>query len=154
MALFSWSATLAVLFAMLVAVPAEAKKRLETLSIATGGGEVVIEIEVAATPDEQARGLMFRTSVPERTGMLFPYSPAREITMWMRNTYVSLDMIFIRADGVIHRIETHTEPMSERVISSGAPATGVLEIAAGSAARLGIKPGDTVRHGHFGTAAK
>jgi hypothetical protein len=143
--------SLIVVLVMLTASPADAKMRRESLSIRATNGTIAFDIEVAETPDDQARGLMFRTSVPQLTGMLFPYTPAREITMWMRNTYVSLDMLFIRADGVIHRIEAHTEPLSERVISSGAPATGVLEIAAGEAARLGIKPGDIVLHRHFGT---
>jgi hypothetical protein len=143
--------SLIVVLVMLTAGLADAKMRRETLSIRTASGTIAFDIEVAETPEDQARGLMFRTSVPQMTGMLFPYSPAREITMWMRNTYVSLDMLFVRADGVIHRIEAHTEPLSERVISSGAPATGVLEIAAGEAARLGIKPGNVVLHRHFGT---
>jgi uncharacterized membrane protein (UPF0127 family) len=98
--------------------------------------------------------LMFRTSLPEQTGMLFPFDAPQEVSMWMRNTYVSLDMIFIRADGVVHRIESRTEPLSERVITSGGPVTAVLELAAGVAARLDLKPGDRVRHPHFGTATR
>jgi uncharacterized protein len=133
---------------------AEAKMRRETLAIRTATGELSFDIEIADTPEEKARGLMFRTSVPERTGMLFPYPQASDITMWMRNTYVSLDMVFIRADGTVHRIEAHTEPMSEKVIAAGAPVTAVLELAAGAAARLGVKPGDKVLHRHFGTAGK
>ena len=70
--------------------------------------------------------------------------------MWMRNTYISLDMLFIRADGVIHRIEANTEPFSERVIASRGPVAAVLELKGGSAARLGLKPGDRVRHPLFG----
>lgn len=132
----------------------EAKMRRQTLSIQATAGELAFDIEVAETPEEKARGLMFRTSVPERTGMLFPYPQASDITMWMRNTYVSLDMVFIRSDGTIHRIEAHTEPMSEKVIAAGAPVTAVLELVAGAAARLGIKPGDKVLHPHFGTAKK
>ena len=73
--------------------------------------------------------------------------------MWMRNTYISLDMVFIRADGVIHRIEARTEPMSERIISSEGPVAAVLELAGGAAERLGLKPGDRVRHSIFGTKA-
>jgi hypothetical protein len=69
--------------------------------------------------------------------------------MWMRNTYIPLDMVFIRADGTVHRIEAMTEPHSEEIIASKGPVTGVLEIAGGAAARMGLKPGDTVRHRHF-----
>ena len=70
--------------------------------------------------------------------------------MWMRNTYIPLDMVFIRPDGVIHRIEARTEPMSERIINSRGPVSAVLELAGGAAERLGIKAGDRVRHPLFG----
>ncbi len=72
--------------------------------------------------------------------------------MWMRNTYISLDMVFIRDDGVIHRIEARTEPLSERIISAGGQVSAVLELAGGAAERLGIKAGDRVRHPVFDAA--
>jgi uncharacterized protein len=96
---------------------------------------------------------MYRTSLARNTGMLFPYPEARELSMWMKNTYIPLDMIFIRADGTIHRIEAMTEPLSERVIASRGAVTAVLEIAGGAAARLGLKAGDKVRHPHFAANA-
>lgn len=139
---------------MLAAWPADAKMRRDQLVLVTAGGEQVIDIEVAQTVEEKALGLMYRRSVPEKTGMLFPYEGPQEITMWMRNTYVSLDMIFIRADGVVHRIESHTEPLSERTIASRGNVTAVLELAAGASERLGLKPGDKVLHSHFGTAKR
>ncbi|MCL4767160.1 MAG: DUF192 domain-containing protein [Hyphomicrobiaceae bacterium] len=140
---------------MLVVVPTlDAKMRRETLRLATAAGEHVIDVEVAETPEEKAVGLMFRRSVPDRTGMLFPYETSQEVTMWMRNTYVPLDMVFIRADGVVHRIEARTEPLSERIIASQGPVTAVLELAGGAAERLGLRPGDRVRHAHFGTAQR
>ncbi len=71
--------------------------------------------------------------------MLFPHEVPREVTMWMRNTYIPLDMVFIRADGTVHRIEKRTEPMSERVISSEGPVAAVLEIAGGTAEKLGLQ---------------
>lgn len=74
--------------------------------------------------------------------------------MWMRNTYVSLDMVFIRADGVVHRIEANTEPLSERIIASQGPVTAVLELAAGSAEKLKLKLGDRVLHSMFKSAGK
>ena len=83
--------------------------------------------------------------------MLFPHKEPRELTMWMRNTYIPLDMVFIRADGTVHRIEAKTEPLSDRIISSKGPVSAVLEIAGGNADRLGLKPGDKVRHPAFGT---
>ena len=120
------------------------------IELAAGGAGRPIDIEIAETEEEKALGLMFRTSLADDHGMLFFYGDGRELTMWMRNTYISLDMVFIRADGVIHRIEVKAEPLSDRVISSGAPVAAVLELAGGAADRFGIKPGDTVRHALFG----
>jgi uncharacterized protein len=128
---------------------ADAKMRRETLALVTGASEHTIQVEVTSTPEEKAMGLMFRTSLADDAGMLFPYTPPQEATMWMRNTYISLDMIFIRADGIIHRIEANTEPFSERVIASRGTVAAVLELKAGSASRLGLKPGDRVRHPLF-----
>lgn len=122
---------------------------LERLELMTAAGPKTIEVEVAMTPQQQALGLMYRTHLADDRGMLFPYAEARNLTMWMRNTYIPLDMVFIRADGTVYRIETRTEPLSERVISAGAPVTAVLELAGGAAERLGIRPGDKVRHPHF-----
>ena len=121
----------------------------ERLDLVTEDGTRTLSVEVAATPERQALGLMFRTSLPDSSGMLFPYPESRELTMWMKNTYIPLDMVFIRADGTVHRIEAETEPHSERVISSQGPVTAVLELAGGAAKRMGLKPGDKVRHPHF-----
>jgi uncharacterized protein len=128
--------------------------RRETLILETKITRHTIEIEVAETVEEKSRGLMFRSKIPDGTGMLFPYGTPQEITMWMKNTYASLDMVFIRANGVVHRIEANTEPMSERVIASEGPVTAVLELAAGAAAKLGLNAGDQVRHTAFGTGGK
>jgi uncharacterized protein len=141
-------------FVLLIAVgvqssPSEAQMQRETLTLVTAAGEKKIDIEVARTPDEQAKGLMFRTSLADTSGMLFPYPVPRELTMWMKNTYIPLDMVFIRPDGVVHRIEVRTEPLSETVISSGIPCAAVLELAGGAAERLGLKAGDRIRHSHF-----
>jgi uncharacterized protein len=119
-----------------------ADMRHDTLTIITGAGERKFDIEVAVTPEEQARGLMFRTSLADTAGMLFPYNPARELEMWMKNTYIPLDMVFIRADGTILRIEERTEPLSETIIASQGAAAAVLELAGGATSRLGVKPGD------------
>ena len=123
--------------------------RKDKLTLKTASGEHVIAIEIAETEAQKSLGLMYRTSVPPNTGMLFPYGRPQELTMWMRNTYLSLDMIFIRGDGVVHRIEEGTEPLSERVISSKGPVTTVLELAAGESKRLGLKAGDLVIHSSF-----
>jgi uncharacterized protein len=90
--------------------------------------------------------------LPDGAGMLFPSPAPREVSMWMRNTYIPLDMVFIRADGVIHRIEPMTEPLSENIVASNGPVLAVLELAGGAASRLGLKAGDVVRYRLFGNA--
>ncbi|CAM5399973.1 ACR OS=Afipia felis OX=1035 GN=BN961_01558 PE=4 SV=1 [Afipia felis] len=123
---------------------------METLEIVTKSGVKVFSVEMARSPEERERGLMFRKELPEGQGMLFDFSPPQVISMWMRNTYVPLDMIFIRADGRILRIAENTEPMSEKIISSGGPAKAVLEVLAGTARKEGIAPGDRVAGVLFG----
>ena len=123
----------------------------QTLEIVTKNGVHVFSVELARTDQERATGLMYRKQLPEGRGMLFDFSPAQDVMMWMKNTYVSLDMIFIRADGRILRIAENTEPLSERTISSGGPVRAVLEVVAGTAKKFGIAPGDRVAHPLFGT---
>lgn len=122
--------------------------------IVSSNGTHDFRVEVARDERQKAMGLMFRRQLEPMSGMLFPYNAPSDLSMWMRNTYISLDMIFIRADGQIHRIEANTEPLSETVVWAGHPVTAVLEIAGGEAARLGIKAGDTVEHGHFSGASR
>ena len=114
------------------------------LVIISGSGEHRFEIEVARTPDEQARGLMYRQSLPPAAGMLFEYGPPQNIAMWMRNTYIPLDMIFIGADWRITRIAQRTVPLSLTTVASEGAVTAVLEVNAGTTSRLGIRPGDRV----------
>lgn len=122
----------------------------EPLEIETAGGLVAFTVEMATTPSQQMRGLMFRDEVPPGTGMLFTYDQPRPLSMWMRNTPTSLDMLFIDAEGVIRSIAAETVPFSETVITAPVPVTAVLEILGGEAERLGIEAGDRVRHPHFG----
>lgn len=143
------AAALALVYANRSAQPASAR---EVLTIDTRSGPKSFRIEVARTSEQQSLGLMYRTKLPDDEGMLFPHDDTREVSMWMRNTYIPLDMVFIRADGIVHRIEAKTEPMSERIIASNGPVGAVLEIAGGAAERLGIAPGDRVRHAQFGTS--
>ena len=123
----------------------------EPLAIETASGPVEFMVEMARSPAEQSRGLMFRDEVPPLTGMIFLHDRPRPISMWMRNTPTSLDMLFIDEAGVIRAIAAETVPFSETVISAPGPMAAVLEILGGEAARLGIEPGDRVRHPHFGT---
>ena len=134
--------------------PAAAKMRIERLSILPAGGGAAhrFEVELAETDAEKALGLMFRTQLSDTAGMLFWYRSPQDITMWMRNTYISLDMVFIREDGLIARIEAEAEPLSERIIAAGSPVHAVLELAGGAAKRLDIKPGDRVEHRLFSGA--
>jgi hypothetical protein len=129
--------------------PAHAMRR-ETLKLHTAAAVRVIEVEIADTPQEKAQGLMFRTSLADHAGMLFFYDAPQEITMWMRNTYIPLDMVFIRADGIVHRIEARTEPLSEAIIASRGDVVACLELAGGAAERFGLKAGDRVEHRFFG----
>jgi uncharacterized protein len=116
----------------------------QILEIASKTGVHVFSVELAVTDDERSRGLMFRRSVPESYGMLFDFKRDQEVTMWMRNTYVSLDMIFIQSDGRIRRIAENTETESDKIIPSGGQVRAVLEVAAGTARKLGIEAGDRV----------
>ena len=93
---------------------------------------------------------MFRQSLPDDGGMLFDYDPPQAISFWMKNTYISLDMIFITGDGHILRIAESTEPLSDRLIPSGGPVRAVLEVIAGTARKVGIVPGDRVTGSIFG----
>jgi uncharacterized protein len=137
-------------FVLLVALaPRTPAAEVQALEISSKTGVHNFMVEMAVTPDEQATGLMHRKELPEGRGMLFKYERDQEISMWMKNTYVSLDMIFIRADGRIHRIAENTEPLSTRIVSSGGPVRAVLEVVAGTARKLGIAPGDRVGHPMF-----
>jgi uncharacterized membrane protein (UPF0127 family) len=115
------------------------------LDIVTAKGTLHYKVEVALTAQEQERGLMFRTSLPERGGMIFPMKPSRWATFWMKNTLIPLDLIFIREDGHIARIAANAPPESLDLIESGEPVASVLEIIGGGAAAAGIAPGDIVR---------
>jgi uncharacterized membrane protein (UPF0127 family) len=116
----------------------------QTLKIASKTGVHEFSVELAVTAEETQRGLMFRRSVPEFTGMLFDFETDAPRAMWMKNTYVSLDMIFIQGDGRIRSIAENTVPESEKIIRSGGPVRAVLEVVGGTARKLGIKPGDQV----------
>lgn len=144
----SVGAAIAVLVA-LCAIPVAQAASIQPLEIATKSGVRVFSVEMATTEEEKQTGLMYRKELADGKGMLFDFSPEQQISMWMKNTYISLDMIFIRADGRILRIAENTEPHSTKIISSGGLARGVLEVAAGTAQKYGIQPGDRVAHPLF-----
>lgn len=130
------------------AAPAPAAE-MQTLEIATVGGVHSFSVEFVGNDADRAKGLMFRRELPEGQGMLFDFDRDQDIAMWMKNTYISLDMIFITGDGRIRRIAENTEPLSLATIPSGGPVRGVLEVIAGTAKKFGIKPGDRVAHPIF-----
>lgn len=116
--------------------------RLLPVTIRTATGDRVLHVEVARTDPEQARGLMFRSSLPDDGGMLFPFDTPRPAAFWMKDTDIPLDMLFVRADGSIARIAAETVPQSLDTVESGEPVIAVLEIGGGRAAALGIVEGD------------
>lgn len=120
------------------------------LTVVTAKGEHVFQVEVADTNETRAQGLMFRTEMAPDAGMLFDFKAEQPVYFWMKNTYLPLDMIFIRANGTVARIEANTVPLSERSVPSGSPVRYVLEINAGRSAAIGLKPGDVVRHAIIG----
>ena len=120
-----------------------------TVEIATKSGVRVFAVELAVTDEERAKGLMYRKELPDGRGMLFDFQREQPVSMWMKNTFIPLDMIFIARDGRIVRIAENTEVRSERIISSGAPVIAVLEVIAGTARKYGIAPGDRVAHPIF-----
>jgi len=135
-------------FAVGFGVTAQAADR-NTLEIVTKDGVHVFKVEIADTDAERQKGLMFRKELPEGQGMLFDFKEDLNISMWMRNTFIPLDMLFINADGRIRRIAENTTPLSERTIPAGGPVRGVLEVIGGTAKKLGIQPGDRVAHPIF-----
>jgi uncharacterized membrane protein (UPF0127 family) len=143
--------------ATLLIVPAPraedaALSKIEPLTIATEAGATLFTVEIADTEALRERGLMFRQRLPEDRGMLFDYGQPQPVAMWMKNTYVPLDMVFIRADGTVAYVAENTVPQSLDAIGVQEPVRGVLEIAAGSAKRIGLRAGDTVYHRIFRTA--
>ena len=115
-----------------------------TLEIVSKTGVHAFAVELANNDDERSRGLMFRKKLPEGHGMLFDFEHDQPVAFWMHNTYIPLDMIFIRGDGSILRIAENAEPLSDRLIPSGGPVRAVLEVIGGTARKLGIAPGDRV----------
>ncbi len=144
-----------VLSAAVAALPAAAQTgqsfERSTLVVETAqGGRYPFTVELAVTEAQQAQGLMHRQSLAPDAGMLFLFDPVRPVSFWMRNTLISLDMLFIEPDGRIAGIARRTTPLSEAPVPSGRPVRAVLEINGGLAAMLGIAPGDRVVHEAFG----
>lgn len=125
--------------------------KLEPVTVASADSATMFTAEIADTEELRTRGLMFRHFLPEDKAMLFDYEKPRPVAMWMKNTNISLDMLFIREDGTIAAIAQDTVPQSLDTISVQEPVRGVLELAAGTVKRLGLRVNDKVYHRIFRT---
>ena len=151
---FGVSVLLQLLFANTVVADTTASSRSQPLHpFVIQSGEVIhdFQVEIAATAGQRARGLMFRKSLPPQHGMLFVYQPPRPVSMWMKNTYIPLDILFFSADGKVIKISRNATPHSLRHIRSGGITRAVLELNAGQADELGLSIGDQAYHGAFQT---
>lgn len=147
----------AFLFALIVSVggPARAQSpptfaRSELAIVTSDGRRYDFQVEMATTPEQQAHGLMFRPQMPADAGMLFDYGNERTVSMWMKNTLIPLDMLFIRGDGRIANTVERAVPGSLQPRSSEGRVRGVLELNGGTAEKLGLKAGDRILHPSFG----
>lgn len=122
----------------------------ETVIVQTEAGEIVFEALIADSDEERQRGLMFREALADNEGMLFNYGEVQTVSMWMRNTLIPLDLIYIAPDGEILKIIANARPHSLRSLASDFPVLGVLEVRGGLTRDTGIRPGDIVRHDMFG----
>ena len=137
------------LFGLLLAAGPVRPADLQTVEIASKNGVHAFSVEMAENDADRAKGLMYRKELPEGKGMLFDFKRDQEVSFWMQNTYIPLDMLFIRGDGTILRIAENTEPLSTKLVPSGGAVRAVLEVIGGTARKFGIAPGDRVAHPIF-----
>ncbi len=146
------------LIAFLAAVPATQAQQAQPSRVNFATSQLVIEsggqrhsftVELADNDERRALGLMYRTALAPDAGMLFDFKADQPVSMWMRNTRIPLDMLFVARDGRIVNIAQRTVPFSETTIPSRGPVRAVLEVAGGTAERLGLKPGDRLVHPLF-----
>jgi uncharacterized protein len=137
----------------LIASPALAQSiaNIEPVTIATDDGATMFTTEIADTEELRERGLMFRHKLPPDHAMLFDFGQPRPVSMWMKNTYIPLDMVFIRKDGSVAAIAENTVPFSEDIVGVQEPVQGVMELAAGTAKRIGLSRDSKVYHRIFAT---
>src|SRR3954447_19124628 len=149
---FALTAPLALAALAARAQEADVQFKRSSLAIVTHGRELKFEIELATNDAERSRGLMYRKQLGPYEGMLFDFYQEMPVSFWMKNTLIPLDMVFIAADGTVKHVHANAVPLSTDAVPSRYPVRAVLEINGGSAALLGIKPGDTVKHPIFGNA--
>lgn len=129
-----------------VALPLAACSDEGKLVLHSATGDYSFNVEVVDTNESRAQGLMYRTELADDAGMLFDFKEEREVSFWMRNTFIPLDMVFVGADGVIKNIHVNAIPHDVTGIPSEAPVQFVLEIPGGRSVEIGLKPGDTMDH--------
>jgi len=144
----AWTGFVLVTFLAFLVGPAWSVDQ-HSLEIVSKTGVHVFKVEIADTEASREKGLMFRKSLPDGQGMLFNFHREQDVSFWMQNTYIPLDMIFIQGDGRILRIAENTEPLSTKLVPSGGPVLAVLEVLGGTASKFGIAPGDRVAHPIF-----
>jgi len=123
------------------------------LTIMSETGEHTFMVEEAKTLDQQARGMMFREQMDENTGMIFEFAEPKVATIWMKNTAIPLDILFVRSNGKVLKIEHMAQPYKLRSASSEAVVAAVVELKGGTSMNLGIQPGDVIKHTFFGNSA-
>ncbi len=148
LAVYSWAARLVILLVALT-VGRGTAAAAESLEFVTATGAHRFEIEVARTEREREVGLMYRRSMPRDHGMLFTFPSEQPVSMWMKNTYIPLDMVFVSRKGRVTSVARDAVPMSEKIIPSGPPAFAVIELNAGAARAIGLDVGDQVRYPSF-----
>jgi uncharacterized protein len=148
-AAYSWAARLVVLLVALTIGREAPAGAAESLEFVTATGAHQFEIEVARTEREREVGLMYRRFMPRNHGMLFMFPSEQPVSMWMKNTYIPLDMVFVSRKGRVTSVARDAVPMSETIIPSGPPAFAVIELNAGAAREMGLDVGDQVRHRGF-----
>jgi uncharacterized membrane protein (UPF0127 family) len=136
----------AILAIAAIALPAAALADDSRLVLHSATGDHEFHVQVVDTPEGRAQGLMFVTELADDAGMLFDFKDEREVSFWMRNTFIPLDMVFVGADGVVKTIHVNARPHDVTSIPSEVPVQFVLEIPGGRSVELGLKPGDTMEH--------
>jgi uncharacterized membrane protein (UPF0127 family) len=149
---FALSAPLAIAALAALAQEAEVQFKRSSLIVSAGGRDIKFEVELATNDAERSRGLMYRKQLGAYDGMLFDFYQEMPVSFWMKNTLIPLDMVFIAGDGTVKHVHANAVPLSTETVPSRFPVRAVLEINGGSAALLGIKPGDKVKHTIFGNA--
>jgi uncharacterized protein len=149
---FAFSAPLAMAALAARAQEADVQFKRSSLVVSAGGRDIKFEVELATNDAERSRGLMYRKRLGPYEGMLFDFYQEMPVSFWMKNTLIPLDMVFIAGDGTVKHVHANAVPLSTETVPSRFPVRAVLEINGGSAALLGIKPGDKVKHAIFGNA--